>query len=73
MTVPFLKYVPRKYKPENDSFTPRKPVHHDRHCTGQGTEAQLTWSPQAPPLLTAAVQDVSRDTSAFYWESYALV
>lgn len=40
---------------------------------GKGTEAQLTWSPQAPPLLTAAVQDVSRDTSAFYWESYALV
>lgn len=40
---------------------------------GTGTEAQLTWSPQAPPLLTAAVQDVSRDTSAFYWKSYTLV
>lgn len=91
MTVLFLKYVPRKYKLDNHSFS-HSGTQHILTGTAQGKGMSsahmerhrhpppLHTSPQAPPplhwvhpLLTMAVQDASRDTSAFYWESYSLV
>lgn len=62
MTVLFLKYVPRKYKLENDRFfTRRSPAHHNRHCTRQGNRYpahmglhRYPSSPQAPFLLSTS-------------------
>lgn len=67
MTVLFLKYVPRKYKLENDRFfTRRSPAHHNRHCTRQGNRYpahmglhRYPSSPQAPFLLSTGTPSFS--------------
>lgn len=63
MTVLFLKYVPRKYKLDNDHFSCSGETSTETNDTAQGARkpepTMNTTFTQSTPYLTAVVQDAS--------------